>query len=291
MTLDEILGQLNENVKRKSNDEDSSKIFYIASNELDKLERIDPNTEEGLTKYREITGEDPASVSFEGLEFRRKGYLTTGRKHLEKYVVENFGKVADELNEEVLANLSYTCCLEGDSADKEMTEYNSVRRTVSDAREKIQKIKENTKAYIAEEIKNEKSQSIKEYLSGYPNELIEFEERKALHNVSLAIEKYGARNFLMDTKKHFDALSKGETLSKLEEKIKSKIKVKEREKGKDLNSVERAKLFSDDYKKLKELSGEYERDIEIGKRLIPSVMSHAINTTREKEKNKEKDSK
>jgi len=285
MTLDEILGNLTveKDGKREINDKYIPELIVSAGDSLSELEKADIETGEGLAVYEKITGDNSAQYSPEELNFKKGIRLKGGREDLGGYVNRHFDNLIDELEEPIQVNLAYTYCPTKDITSDEATEFNQARKIISDAREKLQKIKENPEAYLTEEIKNE-SPLMARYLSRYAKEFLEFEESEAQRKAVLSIQGYNAAKFLKDVKKQSDTQpgKLHEKKSAIEKDMKTKIeKVMRKNEGKPITPRERAELLSDEYVKMKKLSEEHS-DMEMYSKFTQDVASYAINTIKEK---------
>lgn len=291
MALDDILGKLTgtKNGTKKANNEYSSKFLISASNNFKKLEEADIRTPQGLEIYKNITGDNPNEYSPRVLETRKRAHLDK-REDLGLYVNRHFGNLVGELDESIKPRLAYAFCPTGEISDETAKNYNKIRKVVSNAKEKIQKIEADPERYFNEEIKKE-SPLMKQYLPRYANELIASTKNEAQRNAMLAIQKHGATRFLTDTKKYSDTqmIKLREKQSVLETKMKAQVDSAEQGKGRILTSIEYATLTLDNYRKSQKLSKEYE-SFEASNGLMQSVASYAIKTIEEK-KNKTKNSK
>jgi len=290
MALEDILGKLStiKDGKQKVSDKYASQTLYEATVGLEELRKTNLDSKEGLAAYKTITGEDPVKYTYRTLDSRKNMRLQGGQKDLGAYIDNHFGKIVDELDEQTKINLAYSFCpIKDISGDKAKT-YNPVRKTISDAKERIKKIKETPDAYLIEAIKKE-TPLMATYISRFREEFFEVEQMEAQQTAVLAIQKYKATSFINDTRKYLSG-QPGEFREKesaLKEAIKTKIEMAEKNAGRELNAVERTELISDKYSELQKLNEQY-ADRELGNKLTQETVSYAIASIQKKAEEKAK---
>ena len=279
MALEGILDKLTveKDGEFKASNKYDSQVLYGTNEGLAELDRTDLDSEEGLAKYKTLTGDDPKNYSHRKLTFRKDKRLRGGQKDFGAYVDNNFEKITDELDEQTQTQIAYSFCPTKDISGNKAKPYNATRITISDAEETINNIIGNPDKYIKEEMEKE-TPLMARYIARFAEEFIEIEKSEAQYGALQAIQKYTPAKFITDTKKHLGEQSKEfrKKDSALREKINEKL-----ESAKGLRARSRAKLIEKEYKQLEKLNEEY-IDIEMEKRLIQETVSHAITTIKGK---------
>jgi len=294
MGLEGVLGEvLKKLVVEKDGKQEIGKYNPVAfcrvSEGLESLKNIDFNSKDGLRNYGKLVGERFEGDSKEKLEILRSGYLSGGQGDLETYVDHHFDNLLGEIDEAVQTELAYNFCLTKKVRGRGAKKFNETVEMVSRAKETIREIEGNPEGYLKKEIGKRKTIVMKRYLSQLGEELLELDRSEARRDALLAIRKYGANDFIKDTRKYLVKLA-GEFNKKasvLQNKIKAKIEEAEVNLGRGLKSLERAELISGEYAELQKLMETY-RDVELESQLKGGVaeVARRFISARDKQKGK-----
>jgi len=282
MALDNVLGNLTVKIKgrREVNPTYNPENFYDSARGLEEIGDIDVSTEEGLKKYKKMTGDKISNMSSDEVELRKKAMHSGGHSDLSNYIHQHFSSLVREIDDEdVQAELSIRYCPIGNSNDKE---YNAVRKRVSESNATLKRISENPKKFLEEALK-ESSDLMAYYMQIFSREYFGLKQREAQRNANLAVRHYGPTRFLIATKTYLD--DQNEKLEKeskrIEESIIRKVETAEVDKGRILFANEKSKLVGDKIKKLHELVNKH-KDAQMRDEFMGTCASYAVNSLKKK---------
>ena len=251
MTLDDMLGNLvtKKGNKWEVNSNYAPSSILEAAKGLDELRKADLSTKDGLKAYSTLTGDNPTNYSAEKLDLRKEARSRGGQISLSSYVDKHFKNVIGELDEAAQVSLGFQYCPRIDISGN--NPYNATRGIVIASKETLEQIERDPDKFFTEELKKE-TPLMGHYMTMFTREFLDISQREARQNASLAITKYNPAKFLIDTKGLFQT-HYGEAI-KIQEAIRTKIEVAQKNHGTVLTAAEIANLTSAKQKDLEKFS-------------------------------------
>ncbi len=282
MTLENIvkgLGVIGEN--GKVNPKYNSKVLTSVDEYLDDLGEVDIETQEGLKKYRDITGFPTKGVHPKMTALGHKGAYAQVAEGLREYAIEHLEPIAKELGETKMSNIVYSFCPTAESKHKGSDDYNIVMDKINTAKKTVEKIQENPMAYVSEQIKKA-PEWMRGVIAMFPKEVCDIDIRYAQGKTLGAISKYGSAKFITETHKSLETLQSAyrvdmEALSKEEKELEKKIIPD------SLDTDESVEYFAGIKMKKVELTKRAEQ-IKMLSGIADTVVKEAVGAIREREK-------
>ena len=257
------------------------RVLTSANEYIEKLEKVNTETEKGLESYKELTGINTKDVAPDktasNLEMAQAGvtgifgeYIT---KHIEPITEELETK---ELKDMLQLNIGYRFCPETESKSEK---YNAVRNTAYTAKDTIEKIKENPGEYINKQIKDAPD-FMKAIIAKFSDEILQIDTQDAQRKAFRAIHEYGSAKFVTEIHEHLGTLrtAYNKDMTALNDK-----KMKMKKENPYLDTDESVKYFAGIEKEKAEIEKRKEQFKDLDE-LIGTIAQNAIKIIQEKEK-------
>ena len=129
-------------------------------------------------------------------------------------------------------------------------------------------------------------------MAGHMKDWVQIKMRQAGNRIKLALNKFGAKEFLAETYNVFNSQTKSlaDKVTPMYEAVRTKVETKEGSEGRELYAKERATLIFEDMKKIKEEENKYPY-AEKKKGLIEEITGITVSLEEEKKKKAEEEKK
>lgn len=248
---------------------------------MKEFSEINASTEEGLKKYRELTGLPTKGISARKIDLTARQAGAELEERFTDYTHKHIKSEIGELNEQTQAFIGYSFCSpEGTGSGK----YRNTSATVHTAKETIKKIEDDSKKYVEEQIEAAPD-FMKGIIGRMPDQVCAIDAEDARTRAFRAIAEYGSADFTRETYAHQVAEEK--RMQVIGEKLATKRSELEQNMRPGLDAEEQAKYFSE-INNGEAMLREKMAEIADPNRLRMAIVDTAIATIKDKDKKSSK---
>jgi len=244
---------------------------------LQELDGVNPMTQDGIKRYKDITGNNPDKESPEEMKYKRKTGYISGTKYISDYFQKHIKKFVKDLSEDTKTQLSFQYC-PAKQASNANSSYNRTAEKIRNSKKELDEMKEDPIKYLQNKLKNERK-FWRNSIMRFPEEYLQFKQKAILDTTRNAIVEYEKTNkdsFLVETKKHMEKQNE-----KFREKEEQFIKYRDELQKRNLPAKEFERKLRDKYEKFMRNVDRYQDGLAL-KKLIRSVATASIVELRKK---------